>query len=205
MLRNAIIPNPERWWQLYRLQMDNPKQFNIKIKQNFPFLSKGLFWTMAILLGILFIGYLIMTPAKNASDEIATAYYILVVPNFLKTLFGYAALGLLITVPLYYFTKLTHSAVLTIDNSCLHIKGKNFGIEIPFKKIRKIYFNDLKDLLRRPKYKTEIVINQKNRKHTVFTLTNYDDSEIVLVELAKIPNVDFSFYDTSMQVTHDEE
>lgn len=183
----------------------NAKEYNIKIKRNFPYLTKFFMWSMVFSLLILCIGYFLMTPTEYASTEMATAYYMLVIPDIIKSILGIAVIGFLVSVLLYHYSKLTKKAILIVSEKSLFIKGDKIDFEIPFKKIRKIHFNDLTDIFRNPKFQTEIVINQMNKKHTVIRLANYEDSEAALLDLSKIRNVQFLFHDKSMIVADDSE
>ncbi len=180
-------------------------QFNISIRRNFPYLTKFFFWTMIFFFAIVWLGYFMMLPTKHSSDEMATAYFILVIPDIAKCILGASTIGLIFSTLLYHFSKLTKKALLIFSDKSLLIKGDKIDTEIPFKKIRKIHFNDLTDIFHNPKFQTEIVINQMNKKHTVIRLTDYNDSERALQELSKIRNVQFLFHDKSMMVTDDTE
>ena len=55
--------------------MDTPKEFQILVRRKIPYISEGLWGTVAFLLIIMFLLYIFMLPTKNASDEMATAPY----------------------------------------------------------------------------------------------------------------------------------
>lgn len=185
--------------------MDAPQQFNIRIKRHIPYLSKVFLWAAVAFLLILGLGYFLMSPAKYASDEMQTAYFTLVLPDIIKDILGVSALGLLVSAILYRFAKITRPALLTMNSKSLLIHGKGVHIEIPFKRIRKIHFNDLTDIFRNPRYKTEIAINQLNKKHTVFRLADYADSDSALTMLSNIPDIEFLFNEKTMEAANDED
>ena len=185
--------------------MDNPKEFQILVRRKIPYLSEGLWIVVFGLFLIMALFYLFMLPTKNAPDEMATAYYILVVPEWLKKLSAIAVLGLLIVTPLYFMARLKKPAVLTLSDDSVFIKGKQLDLTIPFNNIKRIYFNDLMNLLRQPKDKMQIVIQQKSNKTTVFLLANYDDADLALDTISKINNAEFAFYDNSMATMHDDD
>jgi hypothetical protein len=60
--------------------MNTPTEIKILLRRKIPYVSEGLWGIFAVFALILFLFYLFMLPAKNASDEMATAYYILVIP-----------------------------------------------------------------------------------------------------------------------------
>ena len=185
--------------------MDTTKEFEVLVRRKFPYLSSGLMYIMMALFVVLFLFYIVMYPTKNASDEMATVYYILVVPDWLKTISAFACVGLLIAVPLYSVTRLQKAALLTIGADNILIKGDKIDITIKNRFITKIYISDLTDLLRRPKNKMQIVIRHRKKMLTVFRLKNYDDSEDVFDALSKIDNAEFMFFDKSIPTMHNEE
>jgi hypothetical protein len=127
------------------------------------------------------------------------------VPEWLKKLSGIAFLGLFIVTPLYFVARLKKPAVLTLTDNSVVMKGKQLELTIPFEKIKRIYFNDLMNLLRQPKDKMQIVIQQKSDKTTVFLLANYDDADLALDTFSKINNAEFAFYENSMATMHSDD
>ena len=185
--------------------MDTTKEFKVLVRRKFPYLSSGLMYIMMALFVVLFLLYMVMYPTENSSDEMATAYYILVVPDWLKAVSACAFAGLIIVIPLYSVTRLQKAALLTIGSDNILIKGDKVDITIKNRFITKIYISDLTDLLRRPKNKMQIVIRHRKKMLTVFRLKNYDDSEEVFDSLSKIENAEFIFFDKSIPTMHNEE
>lgn len=185
--------------------MDTPKEFQILVRRKIPYISEGLWSIVAVLFIIMFLLYFFMLPTKNAPDEMATAYYILVVPEWLKRLSAFAFVGLIIFIPLYYAARLNMPALLTLSDDTIFIKGKKIDLTIPCKNIKRIYFNDLMNLLRRPKDKMQIVIQQKSSKTTVFLLANYDETDFALDTFSKINSAEFAFYENNMVTHHDDD
>ena len=144
-----------------------------------------------------------MTPTKYASDEMSFTYYLLAMPDTIKSILEISIVGVLIFGLLYRFSKLTKRATLLITNKSLVIKDDKTNQVIKFGELRKIHFNDLTNIFGNSKQKTEIALYQKNKKYTVLRLTNYSDSDNLLQELSKISNVKLSFYDKSI-ITTDE-
>ena len=187
------------------LHMDTSKEFQVLVRRKFPYLSSGLMYIMMALFSILLLFYIVMSPTKNSSDEMATVYYILVVPEWLKTISAFAFVGLIIITPLYNVTRLQKSALLTIEADNIFIKGEQIDITIKKRLVSKIYISDLTDWLRRPKNKMQITIRHKKKKLTVFQLKNYDDSDEMFDALSKVDNAEFMFFDKSIPTMHDEE
>ena len=146
-----------------------------------------------------------MLPTRHASGEMATGYYILVVPDALKALSTYSGIGLFITVPLYNSARLHKPAILTFHNDHLSITGKQIDLNIPFRKIDKVFCNDLHNLFRQPKGILQFVLRQKNRQMTTFRLKQYDQGEEVLMELNASQNLPIAFYEDDMIGDHDDE
>lgn len=185
------------------MQADN--SFEVVLSKKIPYLSAFLFSIIVICLIALVLFSLTFSPTKYQSDEMKVAYYILVIPDWLKTVSAIAFIGLIITAPVYFSARLHNVALLTITDKEICIKSKQINIEISTSSVAKIYFNDLKNLLRQPKNKLQIVIQQKNKTTTSFLLKNYDDSETALAALSKITNAEFAFYDDKMLTTFDED
>ena len=185
--------------------MDTPKEFQILLRRKIPYISEGLWGIVVSCSLILFLLYFLMLPAKNTSGEVAIGYYILVIPEWLKRISSYALVGLLIFLPLYYAARLKKPALLTIGIDTIFIKGKQVELIIPFKNIKKIYFNDLTNYQGLPKEKMQIVIQQKTSKVTTFILVNYEEAESAVDNLGKITTAQFAFYESSFITTHDED
>ena len=158
---------------------------------------------MAVFFTFLFILYFFMLPAKDAPNEIQTAYYILVVPDWLKEISAWSFLGLLGIIPIYILSKTDKPALLSFENEQIRISGET-SQEIPFKSIRKIFVNDVRHLIRRPKQAMEIVIIQTGDRKTSFLLKHYIQTEEFIDVLSILENVDFAFYNEYSMEIHDE-
>jgi hypothetical protein len=155
---------------------------------------------------VLFIFYLIMSPTKNASEEMSTAYYILIVPEWLKELSFYALIGFLVLTPIYFRAKIYKNATLTFGLDQVLITGKAINKSLPFDSIKEVWSNDLKNLLRQPKNKLQIVVRQKNGKETTFLLKDYDCSDDFMeTTIDTLKGVKFSFYDNEAVGMHDDD
>jgi hypothetical protein len=185
--------------------MDKPQEFEILIRRRIPYVSSTLFGMCFLFFAVLFVLDVIMLPTKNASQEMATAYYILVVPEWLKTASAYSGLGLLIVAPLYYSARLHKPAKLIIHQDHLLIVGKQIDLNIPARKIDKVFCNDLHNLFRRSKGILQFVLKQKRRKVTTFRLKHYDQGEEVLSQLINLENIQFAFYVHDMIGNHQDE
>ena len=186
--------------------MHAPRQFEIRIRRRVPFLSSFLFGVLVVCLLILGLLYFIMLPTRNSSAEMASGYYILLVPDFLKTLSAYAGIGFIITAPLYFWARLNKPATLSLYDDRLSIAGKEINLSIPARKIDKVFCNDLHDRFRKPKGILQFVVRQKRRKKTTtFRLKHYEQGDEVLNEFNKLENIQFAFYEDNMLTDHFEE
>ncbi|MDQ6812596.1 MAG: hypothetical protein M3040_02475 [Bacteroidota bacterium] len=144
-----------------------------------------------------------MSPTKNASEEMSTAYYILVVPEWLKAISFYALIVFVILTPIYFRARLYKNATLTFGINEVLIEGKAINKSLPFDSIKQVWGNDLKNLLRQPKNKLQIVLRQKSGKDTTFLLKNYDYSDDFMEKAMDIlKDAQFSSYDSEAVAMH---
>jgi hypothetical protein len=187
--------------------MDTPKEFEILIRRKMPFVSSFLYGTMISFFAFLFLLYVLMYPAihSQSSPEMQTAYYILVVPEALKTLSSYSFIGLLIVVPLYYRARLHKPAILCFEENSLCITGEKISINIPKRRIKKVYCNDLKNAFGESKEKMQVVIQQNGYKNTTFRLKDYERAGELIDELGTLENVQLAGYEKEMVGDHKED
>lgn len=139
---------------------------------------------------VLIIYYLIMLPSHNASLEMSTAYYILVVPQWLKTISFYAFLVFVVASILYFRARIYKNATLTFGPNELQIKGKTIDKSLPFYSIKEVWANDLKS------NELQIVLRQKHGKDTTFFLKNYSCSESFMeIAMDVLKGAKFSSYE----------
>lgn len=147
-----------------------------------------------------------MLPSKDSSDEMKVAYYILVVPDWLKEASAYSFVGLIILMPLYGSSKTYNPAILEIQKEELTITGAKMDRVLPINSVKRITLNDVKHLIRRPKEELEVVINQKDGKTTSFLLRHYIQSEQFVEALSAFEGIDFLVHSSMFDnVTHDNE
>jgi hypothetical protein len=180
--------------------------FDILVRKKIPFISEFLYWVAFACMIVLFIFYLVMSPGKNASEEMTTAYYILVVPEWLKEISFYAFIVLIILTPIYFRARLYKNATLTFWLNEILIEGKVIYKSLPFDSIKQVWGNDLKNSLREPKNKLQIVLRQKSGKDTTFFLKNYDLSDDFMETAMDIlKEAKFSSYDSEAVAMHDDD
>lgn len=146
-----------------------------------------------------------MLPTTYAATEMKVAYYIIVVPGFVKTASFISFIGFIITMPLYYLLRLRKTAQLTFGADGINIEGKNINIQVPKERIVKFYCNDLKAFDDLPRDILQIQILQKCNIRTTFRLKHYVQAERFMEQLARFENAEFAFYDKATVEADDDE
>jgi len=178
------------------------RRFQILFRKKIPYWSELLLGVTFVLIVVLFLFYLVMLPSTYASGEMKVAYYILGVPDWLKTISSYSVLGLLLILPVYYVSKSYKPGLVLFTRDSLTITG---GItkEISLQSIRKIILNDVRYLIRRTRKAAEVVIIQTGGRKTSFLLKDYDESQGFVEAVSGLENVDFFFYNETGMEVHD--
>ena len=185
--------------------MQTPKTFDIRIRRKIPVISTILYGLLIFFGFYLLLFYLFLLPSRHASDEMKVAYYILAVPDFVKTSGFISFIGFLLTSPLYFALRLRKIASLTFHQDTISIKGNKIDIEIPKQTLSKFYCNDLKTFDDKPKEEMQVQIIQNGGKTTTFRLLHYTQAEAFIDELAMFEKVDFAFYDRGLIEDDDED
>ena len=181
------------------------KKFEIYLRRRVPFLSEGLWGIITLLFLILFLLYIVMLPTKNSPEEIATVYYLFIVPDWLKKASLIACIGLIVLGPLYFALRLNKAGYLVITPGTLQITVKGLSVVLPANEIKRIYFNDLQTLTGELKYKVQIAVQMKSGKTTLVQLKNHLDAEEVTECLGEIDHADFLISNHNMMTMHDDE
>lgn len=146
-----------------------------------------------------------MWPTKYFPNELATLYFIKVIPDIFKSISFVALICFIILTPLYYAARKYKPAILTLDSETVLIKGQEIDIIIPKQRIKQIYFNELYDIRRRPKGQIQIVVKKKDKKVIALLLKNYDDADDAITLLSEMPNLKIAFYQDNMVTDHSDE
>jgi hypothetical protein len=131
-------------------------------------------------------------------------YYILVVPDWLKTMSAYSFFGLLIFIPIYSVSKSYKPGLIHFTSEYLLITD-NPTKQLSIKSIKKIFLNDVKRWFKSPRQAAEVVITQTGNRKTSFLLKRYEESEGFIESLSKLENVEFGFYNEWSINTHDDD
>src|SRR5690348_5588836 len=131
--------------------MNRGPSFEILFRKKIPYWSELLMGVMVALFIFLFLLSLFMIPSKDVSDEMKVAYYILVVPEWLKEASTYSFLGLIVVIPLYSVSRSYNPAILEIQKEEIIITGAKMDRVLPINSVKRITLNDVRHLIRRPK------------------------------------------------------
>ena len=153
----------------------------------------------------LFLLYLIMIPSDHTSGEMKVAYYILVVPEWLKLASAYSFIGFLLLLPIYSMSKTHQAALLVIDENTFQISGAQMDKTIHVDSIRKIMINDVRRIFRKPKEVIEVVIKQGPSRTTSFLLRHHEQAEELIEVLSNYQNIEFVFYNDFSMTTYDDD
>jgi len=185
--------------------MNSINQIDVLVRRKIPILSSLIWWLLLGFLSILFILYLLMWPTKYFPSELATLYFIKVIPDIFKFISFVALICFIILAPIYYVARKYEPAILTLDSEMVLIKGQKIDIIIPKQRIKQIYFNELYDIRRRPKGQIQIVVKKKDKKLIALLLKNYDDADDAITLLSEMPNLKIAFYQDNMITDHSDE
>jgi hypothetical protein len=166
--------------------------FEILIRRKIPYWSDFLMGLMSVCFLFLFLLYLFMSPSEKASDEMKVAYFILVVPEWLKEYSFYSLFGLVLLIPIYHISKLYKVGQLDIRDHSIQIRGGGHDKRIEVDTIKKIMLNDVTRFFRKPHNAMEIIIFQKPKRKSSFLLRHYVQAEEVVDALAKLQGVELS-------------
>jgi hypothetical protein len=145
-----------------------------------------------------------MYPSKNSSGEIQSAYYILVVPEWLKDISVYSFVGILLLIPIYSISKSYKPGLITFHENILQIEDQ-LTRQLSKESIKKIFVNDVRRWFTRPREAIEVLIKQTGNRRTSFLLKNYEDAESFIECLSTLENVEFVFYNEFSLNTHDDD
>jgi hypothetical protein len=181
------------------------KTFKILLRRRVPLLSEALWQVMMVLMLVIFLFYLAMFPTRNSPDEIATVYYIFIIPEWLKKASLISLIGLIVSMPLYFILRINKRGLITISGQKLFIRSKGLNLEFHTEGIKRIYFNDLHTLSGEPKNKLQIGIQMKNDMTILFRLVNYQKAEQIAGCFGNLTDVELAFSNRNMPTMHHDE
>ena len=174
--------------------------FEVVVRRKIPYLTNFLFVLLLICVAVLWLVYLFFVPSDNSSPEMQVAWYILVIPDFIKYAAFYSLLGFLILLPLWIKLRLYKNAILTFLHNEILLKGRSIHYSIPLDRIKKVWCMDATDADGYPKCKLTVYFLQKRKrqiKESVVRIRLKDYSQIddFMEHLTKYQNLDINVYD----------
>jgi hypothetical protein len=175
--------------------MDNPKSFEIVVRNKVPYLTNFLFRLLTICFVVFFLAYIFQLPARFTSSEMKLTYFNLTMPSLLKFALLYSTIGFIIIAPIYTYVRIYRNAVLTFFQDKIVITRKSLNEEILIRKITEIFCMDPKGFNGEPKQRLTLYFEYRKRKQLWVRLKNYNDTEDLMSELSKYEGLNIRFYD----------
>jgi len=184
--------------------------FEIVVRKKIPYLTNFLYGLLLFAFVILWLCYLFFMPVENAPGEIQTAWYILVVPSFIKNALFYSTITLVIVTPLWLKIRLYKNAILTFLPNEVLLKGNSIHYSIPIDRIKKIWCMDATDMNGYPKCKLTVYFLQKRRRQLKefiirVRLKDYSQIDDFMEHLMKYENMDIQLYNMDVSPDADKE
>ena len=163
-------------------------EFNIVINGKRPYVSAIIVILVFMMLLLLAIGYLFLLPAtySHASDEMKTAYLIQVVPSWLTKICLNAFYGLIILVPLYFFTKIKRKGKLIFAADKLILQTRHIDRSFLFNNIKKIKCSYNMNLWKKDVGAFIVFIYPRKGEIASFLLAHGNDVDQVVEHLEKV-------------------
>jgi hypothetical protein len=178
--------------------------FDILIRKKIPYWSALLMGLMFACFVFLMLLYLFMYPSNGSSREMQVAYYILVVPEWLKELSAYSFLGFILLIPIYSISKSYKPGMVSFKENIIEIQGQSTR-QLSLESVKKVFVNDVKRWFTTPSEAIEVVIKQTGDRRTSFLLKHYEEAEAFIESLSRLENVEFVFYNEFSMNTHDDD
>lgn len=184
--------------------------FDVVVRKKIPYLTNFLYCVLLISVVILWLSYLFFMPVEDAPGEIQTAWYILVVPAFIKNALFYSTIVFLLVTPLWIKVRLYKNGILTFLPNEILLKGSSIHYSIPIDRIKKVSCMDATDADGYPKCKLTVYFLQKRKrqiKESIIRVRLKDYSQIddFIEHLTKYENLDIQLYNMDMSPDPDKE
>jgi hypothetical protein len=175
--------------------MQLEQSFEVVVRRKVPYVTSFFFHMLVIFGLILLIIDFFFLPTLHASDEMKVAYFILVIPDFVKNALYISGIGFLAVLPLYISARFYRKAVLTFLTDNIVIQGEKINTEIPINSINRVFCMDSHSIDGQSSEKLTIYFQQKGDKTTRVRLRNYIQADEFMTRLMQYENVDFRMYD----------
>ena len=175
------------------MQTDN--SFNVVVRKRVPYITTFLFNLLMVFTIALLLLSIIFVPTKYQSDEMKVAYFILVIPDFVKNALMISGVGFLAILPLYTYLKLYKKATLTFLPDGILIDGEKIKFNITVDSISKVFCMDSKTLQGDSKHKLTLYFERKTDKTIRVRLKDYSQADVFMNQLMKYEGLNLQFYD----------
>jgi hypothetical protein len=180
--------------------MQSELSFEVIVRRKIPYVTAFFFCLLVAFVFIFLLVDLFFLPARQSSDEIKVAYFIVATPDFVKTALVYSSIGFIIVLPLYISVRLYRKAVLSFLPDTIVIQGNKINIDLPIKELSKVYCMDSHSLSGESREKLTIYLQQKGEKTIRVRLRNYLQAEAFMDRLMQYDNLDLKAYDFNVSV-----
>lgn len=185
--------------------MQTENSFEVVVRKKIPYLTTFLHNVLMICLLTFFLLSLVFLPAKNQSNEMEVAYFISVVPEFIKYALVYSGVGYLIILFLYQYARMHKKAVLTFSPEEISIVGKNIKINIPINTISKVFSVDSETFRGDSKQESILYFERRKGKTVRVKLKYYVQADEFIEQLEKYENINLKFYNYDVDADSAEE
>lgn len=165
--------------------------FEVYYRRKIPYWSSFLLLLCFICSAALVLLCFAMSPSERISGEMKVAYYILIIPNWLKKASSFAFLALGVLVPIYMYSKRNIAGIVSLNKYSIAI-GDKTSKDIPVEKIGRVIVNDVRTYFSGEK--TEIILKQRNAVLASFVLKYYSQSEEFIDKISTYTNIQILFY-----------
>ena len=152
-------------------------KYEITIRKRVPVISRLITEVLCCCLFVLVLSWFFFAPSLSPNNEMQVVTTINIIPNGVKWLIIYSAIGAIIFYILYRTVAIHKSAILSFSSDSILISTEKKINIIPFTTIQKI---DLIDVMRdpeMPKGEFIVLIYHSFSKHLRFELKDYYDSD----------------------------
>jgi hypothetical protein len=200
-----FFDNHHNWRRPIATLMQAPHSYEVIVRRKVPYLTNFLFQLLMVFVIILSIIDLFFLPARNAPPEMQVAYFILVIPAFVKKALLISIIGFLAVLPLYLNLRFYRKAALTFLSDNISIIGRRVNIDIPVNSLSKVYCMDDTSLTGKSRENLTIYFQEKRNRITRVRLKHYLQADEFMERLLQYENVDFKGYDFNVSPDIDNE
>lgn len=176
------------------LMEETNNYYEVVVRKRVPYLTVFLYRLFAFFVICSLLVYLIMYPTKYAPNEMALAYYNLVLPELIRKFILFSMIGLFISGLLYLEVRLYKSAIITFETNQINIVGKSINLTLKIYDIKKVTFmDDSKEVGGQLREKFMVYFQQRMEKSIRLRLEHYVQAEEFMNEFLKYDHLEYEF------------